>query len=72
MAQKINVDGKEYEFEKLNESSKNHLASLQLVTQKLQELQNLQAIFQRAKMSYLESLKKEVISSKAGILLDDD
>ena len=41
-------------------------------TKRLQELKDLLAVFQRAKNSYLEEIKKEIISSKTGIMFGDD
>ena len=72
MAKKIKLDGKEYETENLSETAKSQLASLQFVTQRLQELTNMQAILQRAKNSYIDSLKQEMIADKAWFLLGDD
>ena len=72
MSQKFKIDDKEYETESLNEKAKAALASLQFVTSKLQELNNMQAVLQRAKNSYVESLKQEMISTKAGLLIEDN
>ena len=72
MTQKINLDGLEYNLEDLSDDGKLTLQSLQFTTLRIQELSNLQAILQRAKNSYINSLKKEMISNKAGILLSDE
>lgn len=72
MTQKINIDDKEYDLSELSESTRAQIESLEFVDEKLTELRNMHALLQRAKNSYLESLKKEVISNKAGFLLDDD
>lgn len=72
MAQKFKLDEKEYDVSELNENSRAQLTSLTFVDEKLRELKNMHALLQRAKNSYVESLKKEVISDKAGFLLDDD
>ena len=71
MGQKIKLDDKEYDVENLSDRAKTTLASLQFATQRLQELNNMQALLVRAKNSYVEGLKKEMISSKAGYILDD-
>ena len=71
MAQKIKLGDKEYDAANLSEQGKAVLNLLQFSTQKLQELNNMQALLQRAKNSYIESLKKEILSQKAGYLLDD-
>jgi len=72
MAQKFKLDEKEYDVSELNENSRAQLTSLTFVDEKLRELKNMHALLQRAKNSYVETLKKEVISDKAGFLLDDD
>lgn len=72
MAQKIKLDDKEYDTADFNEISKKALDSLQFTTQKLRELENMKALLQRAKNSYVESLKQEMLSSKAGYLLNDE
>ena len=71
MAQKIKIDDKEYDVDNLSEKGRATLMSLQFATQRFQELNNMQALLVRAKNSYLESLKKEMLSSKAGYFLDD-
>ena len=72
MSHKIKLDDKEYDVEKLSDQARAALASLQFATNRMQELNNMQALLQRAKKSYVESLKQEMLSSKGGILLGDD
>ena len=72
MTQKINLDGLEYNLEDLSNDGKLTLQSLKFTTLRIQELTNLKALLQRAKNSYINSLKKEMISEKAGILLIDE
>lgn len=72
MAQKLKLDGKEYDVSELSEGAHAQLASLHFVDEKLKELKNMQALLQRAKNSYVEGLKKEMISDKAGFLFGDD
>ena len=72
MGQKIKLDDKEYDVENLSDQAKATLASLQFATTRMQELTNMQALLQRAKNSYVESLKKEILSNKAGFLFGDD
>ena len=71
MSQKIKLDDKEYDVGDLSENAKATLASLQFATQRIQELNNMQALLVRAKNSYVEGLKREMLSSKAGYLLED-
>ena len=71
MSQKIKLGDKEYDAGDLSDKGKATLASLQFATLRIKELNNMQALLVRAKNSYVESLKKEMISSKAGYLLED-
>jgi len=72
MSKKIKLDGEEYLLEDLSDQAQAALKSLQFVTTRVQELTNMQALLQRAKNSYVDSLKKEMLSSKGGFLLGDD
>lgn len=71
MSQKFKLDNQEYDVSDLTEKGKSTLISLQFTTQRLAELKNMQALLLRAKNSYVEGLKKEMISSKAGFMLED-
>ena len=72
MDQKIKLGDKEYEVKDLSDKAKATLASLQFANLRVQELENLQILLKRAKNSYIESIKEEVLSSKAGLLIGDD
>ena len=72
MGQKIKLDDKEYDVENLTDKAKAALALLQFATTRIQELTNMQALLQRAKNSYVDSLKKEMLSNKSGFMFGDD
>jgi ppGpp synthetase/RelA/SpoT-type nucleotidyltranferase len=72
MARKIKLEDKEYDVEHLSDSAKVTLTSLQFVSSRIKELSNMSALLQRAKNSYVNSLKKEMLTEKAGIILEDD
>lgn len=72
MGQKFKLDGQEYDVENLSDQAKATLASLQFATTRIQELNNMQALLQRAKKSYMETIKQEMVANKAGLLLGDD
>jgi len=72
MAQKIKLDDAEYEVENLSDQAKAYIATLKFTDTRLQELTNMQALLRRAKNSYVDSLKKEMLPSKAGFLFDDE
>ena len=72
MNQKIKFDDKEYSVENLSDQGKATLLSLQFANSQIEELNNMQALLQRAKNSYVDGLKREMISDKAGLLFGDD
>lgn len=71
MSKKFKLDDKEYEVDNLSDASKKTLLSLQFTSERLQELNNMKALLQRAKNSYVDGLKKEMLSHKAGYLFDE-
>ena len=72
MDKKLSLDGAEYDVTDLNDHAKTILVYLNFADTRIQELTNLHALHQRAKKSYIESIKKEILSSKAGLVLNDD
>ena len=67
----IKIGDIEYKSDELSDKANKTLSSLNFVNDKLSELQNLNAIMQRARNSYIESLKREILSKKAGIHLEE-
>ena len=72
MSQIVKIDDKEYELDKLSDNARSTLNALKFVTGRLKELDNMRIFLRRAKNSYVDGLKKEMISNKAGLLFDDD
>ena len=72
MSQILKVDDSEYDINTLSDDIKAKLALMQFAKKREEELVNMQALLQRAKNSYIESLKKEMLSNKAGFLFGDD
>ena len=72
MTTKIKIDDKEYDSDNLTEKGKVHLNYLQFTTARLEELTNMQALLQCAKNSYIDNLKKEMLSEKSGFLFGDE
>ena len=70
MGLKIKLDDKEYEVENLTDQVKGALTSLKFTDKRIQELNNMQKLLLSAKSNYVESLKQEMLSSKAGLLFD--
>jgi hypothetical protein len=70
--QKIKLQDKEYDVDRLSEDGRLKLSALTFVTERIQELTNHKALLKRAKNSYMDSLKKEMLSDKAGFLFEDN
>ena len=58
MPKKIKIDDQEYDFDSLSDEKKSIVATLNFIDNRTQELVNIQALLQRAKNSYIESLKQ--------------
>ena len=71
MGEKFKLGDKEYDSDHLSETAKLTFAYLQFTNARIMELRNMSALLQRAKNSYIDSLKKEVLAEKSGFLLDD-
>ena len=72
MGQKIKLDQEEYDVDNMSEQAKATVIALQFAETRIIELQNMQALLHRAKNSYIESLKQELLSNKAGILFEEN
>ena len=72
MSQKFILDGEEHKVDDLSDKGKSSLMSFQFATSRMEELSNMLALLQRAKKSYIGSLKQEMLSSKAGINFGED
>ena len=68
MAQRFKLDDEEYDIEQLTQAGKSQLSALKFVDERIKELINQKALLQRAKNSYSESLKTEMLADKAGFL----
>ena len=72
MGTKIQLDGKEYDSDGLSEVGLQTLSLYRFVVAREWEITNNLALLKCAKNTYLGNLKKEMISSKAGFLFDDN
>ena len=70
--QKIKLDEKEYDVAKLSERARKITVELQTVTARIQESNNMIAILPKAKRAYIEGLKSEMLSAKAGFDFGSD
>ena len=72
MGEKIQLVGKEYDTDQLSEAGLITLSFLRFATAREKEVTNNLALLERAKNSYIRSLKNEMISNKAGFQFDDN
>jgi len=72
MEEKISIDGKEYEIDKLSKIAISIITNIEFSNQKIKDLTNMTYVLQRAKLSYMDSLKKEMVSSKSGLIFDEE
>lgn len=72
MPDKLKIGDKEYSLEDFDENGRAQLRSLEFTLRKIRELENMHALLQRAKDSYIESLRKEVLASKTGFFIEED
>ena len=72
MEQKVKIDDKEYNIADLSENATSTLVTLQFAMKRKEELANMLAVLQKAKLGYLEEIKKEVLAHKAGFSFDED
>jgi hypothetical protein len=72
MVKSVKIGDIDYDLDSLSSDAKVKVSSIQFIDQQVRELTNMQALLQRAKKSYIESLKLEMLSDKAGFLFSDD
>ena len=72
MSRKIKLFDQEYDVDSLSDGGKAAVASLEFAHTRLEELENMLALLQRARNSYIEGIKSEMLSNKSGLVLGDD
>ena len=63
---KVNIDGKEYEFDDLSDKAKANLISLQFVQGELKRLDAQVAVYKTAEVGYVKELKSELDNNENG------
>lgn len=56
----LTIDGREYDTEQLSDAAKSQVTNLQLVDQKIAQLQQELAIMQTARNAYAQALQAEL------------
>ena len=69
---KVMLDGLEVDMDQLSETGRSSLIGIQFAEKRIAELEDMRALLQRAKNSYVQSLKLQIISNKSGLLLGED
>ena len=66
MAQKIKIDNYEYDIDNLSDTAQKVVEQLLGLDRVINEKNNMSALLVRAKKAYIEDLKSEMLSQKAG------
>ena len=66
MAETVLYDGDEYSLDLLSDKAKQLVAAIQHAEKQLEDKKNMLAVLTRAKKSYMDELKKEMLAQKAG------
>jgi hypothetical protein len=72
MGQQIQLDDKVYDIDDLSPEAKKNALFFQFAKNKIYQLTNTCALLERAKRSYIASLKNEMITEKYGLIVEDD
>ena len=72
MAKTIKLEDTLYDVGNLSKDAKRSLENLQFANQRILELNNMIALLERAKKSYIDGLKKEMLAEKAGFFFGDE
>lgn len=67
MADNITIDGKEYPLGSLSEDARSQLVSMQLVDQKIAEVQQQLAIYQTARNAYAKALQSQLPTDEVAL-----
>ena len=68
---KLKLEDKDYDIEDLSVQGLKILELLKVADQRMKENVNTLALLTRAKRSYISDIKKEILSSKAGVTIGD-
>lgn len=71
MNQLFKIDGLEYESSCISQKGQEILRRLNFIQTKLQELENNIKLFSKAKNSYIEDMKTEIIQERTGVDFSD-
>lgn len=72
MNPKTKLDKKEFHFDELSDQGKATFSSLQFTNIRIREMESMQKVLQIAKENCIEELRKEILSDRMGLILDDN
>lgn len=72
MDPKIKLDKTEFDFDGLSDQGKATFLSLKFTNTRIREMENMQKVLQIAKENCMNELKKEILSDRTGLVLDDN
>ena len=72
MAKKIKVNDVEYDVDSMSDNGQKTIATITFISNRIAELSNMRNILQKAKNGYMDDLKKEILTNKAGVLFGVD
>ena len=68
----VKLHSKEYELGNISDRTKEMIKSLNFTNDRIQELNRVLILLRRAKYSYIDDLKKEMLANKAGFIITED
>jgi hypothetical protein len=72
MGKKIKVNDVEYDVDSMSDNSRKTIATITFISNRIAELGNMRSVLQKAKNGYVDDLKKEILTNKAGVLFGVD
>ena len=67
MIKTVKLGEQDYDVSDLSEEGRSLLTSFQMATNRMQEAENLLAVFTKARRAYIADIKNEMIQGKTGI-----
>lgn len=66
----LRLDGIDHDTGRLSPEGKARLAQVQFIEARIAELTNMQALMTRARNSYVEALRREIVQGRSGVDLN--
>lgn len=66
----LRLDGIDHDTDRLSPEGKARLAQVQFIEARIVELTSMQALMTRARNSYVEALRREIVQGRSGVDLN--